>query len=95
MRGRIQRLGQVGATMPIYEYECRECDHPFELLVLGATTAACPACEATDVEKLVSLSSSSSDSSRRRNISLARKYGGKDEIEKAHAEHDARHKHSH
>ena len=81
--------------MPIYEYECRECDHPFELLGLGATTAACSACEATDVEKLVSLSSSSSDSSRRRNISLARKYGGKDEIEKAHAEHDARHKHSH
>ncbi len=88
-------LGYAGAPMPIYEYECRECRNRFELLVLGSTTPACPSCKATDIEKLVSLSSSSSDSSRRRNIDLARKYGGKDQIEKAHAEHEARHNHNH
>ena len=81
--------------MPIYEYECRECKKQFELLVLGPSTPACPACKATDIERLVSLSTSSSDSSRRRNIALARKYGGKDHIEKAHAEQEARRHHNH
>ena len=81
--------------MPIYEYECRECHDRFELLLLSSTRPACPACEATDIERLVSLSSSSSDTSRRRNIDLARKYGGKDHIEKAHAEQEARRNHSH
>ena len=88
---RTQRVEQ----MPIYEYECRECRNRFELLVLGSTTLACPACEATDIEKLVSLSSSSSDASRRRNLGLARKRGSKDQIEQAHAEHEAVHHHNH
>ena len=88
-------LAFAGAPMPIYEYECRECRNRFELLLLGSTTPTCPVCEATDIEKLVSLSSSSSDASRRRNLDLARKHGGKDQIEKAHAEHEAVHHHDH
>ena len=37
--------------MPIYEYECRECDHRFELLVLGSETPACPECESTKLDR--------------------------------------------
>jgi putative FmdB family regulatory protein len=30
--------------MPVYEYVCQACEHPFEELVLGGETPACPAC---------------------------------------------------
>jgi putative FmdB family regulatory protein len=31
--------------MPIYEYICKECAHPFEALVYGSETAQCPKCK--------------------------------------------------
>lgn len=40
--------------MPIYEYECRACQHEFELLVLKDTVPACPACKGQDLERLLS-----------------------------------------
>jgi len=30
--------------MPIFEYICKECDHPFEALVYGDEKAQCPKC---------------------------------------------------
>jgi putative FmdB family regulatory protein len=30
--------------MPIFEYVCKECDHPFEALVYGNEKPACPKC---------------------------------------------------
>jgi putative FmdB family regulatory protein len=30
--------------MPIFEYICKECDHPFEALVYGSEKAECPKC---------------------------------------------------
>ncbi len=30
--------------MPIFEYTCKECDHPFEALVYGNEKAECPKC---------------------------------------------------
>ena len=81
--------------MPIYEYECRECQNQFELLVLGSDTPACPECQGTDLEKLMSLSSVSSDSTRKRNLELAREGAKKTQEEKAHAEHEAIHHHHH
>ena len=30
--------------MPIFEYVCKECDHPFEALVYGDQKAECPKC---------------------------------------------------
>lgn len=43
--------------MPIYEYQCPECDEQFEKLVrLNGPTPECPACGAKDVQKQVSLS---------------------------------------
>jgi putative FmdB family regulatory protein len=30
--------------MPIFEYKCKDCNHPFEALLLGKEKAACPKC---------------------------------------------------
>jgi putative FmdB family regulatory protein len=40
--------------MPIHEYQCRACGHCFEALVRGADVPACPECQATDPERLLS-----------------------------------------
>lgn len=41
--------------MPLYEYVCRKCDHPFEELVFGSAAARCPKCGAADVERVLSV----------------------------------------
>jgi len=40
--------------MPIYEYRCERCQHEFEELVYASDTPRCPACEATNLQKLMS-----------------------------------------
>jgi putative FmdB family regulatory protein len=41
-------------TMPIYEYECVHCRHPFErVMKVGEGNPACPNCGAQEVKKLV------------------------------------------
>ena len=42
--------------MPIYEYQCKGCCHRFEHLTFSASepAPACPECQCTDVEKLMS-----------------------------------------
>jgi putative FmdB family regulatory protein len=44
--------------MPIFEYECKECSHSFEVLLLFSNDPPpqCPKCRCTDVEKLMSSS---------------------------------------
>jgi putative FmdB family regulatory protein len=37
--------------MPLYEYQCRACDHQFELLVRESTKLECPKCAATELSK--------------------------------------------
>ncbi len=41
--------------MPIYEYRCAACGRSFERLVHGQQAVACPACDSTDVTRLLSL----------------------------------------
>jgi putative FmdB family regulatory protein len=82
-------------TMPIYEYECRGCRKQFELLVLPGTDPACPACQGSDLEKLLSIASVSSDGTRQRNLGVARQAAKKIQRDKAHAEHEAYHHHHH
>jgi putative FmdB family regulatory protein len=43
--------------MPLFEFQCRDCGHRFETLVLSTSrsTPACPACSSVDLEKLVSV----------------------------------------
>jgi putative FmdB family regulatory protein len=41
--------------MPIYEYTCRDCGHPFEALVRSDTVVKCPQCASTQLEKQLSV----------------------------------------
>ncbi len=89
------QVGPLGEQMPIYEYECRECQNRFESLVLDSTPPECPACQATDLERLMSSSAVSSDGTKKRNLEHGRKSAQKTQDEKAHAEHEAIHHHHH
>ena len=41
--------------MPIFEYACKQCGKEFEALVLPTIAApSCPACQSTELEKLIS-----------------------------------------
>ena len=40
--------------MPVYEFNCKECQHDFEELVLGSEMVSCPNCQSQKLEKLVS-----------------------------------------
>jgi putative FmdB family regulatory protein len=41
-------------TMPLYDYNCRACGHPFEALVRAGNTPACPQCGSTALDKCLS-----------------------------------------
>lgn len=41
--------------MPLYDYQCRSCQHHFEALVRSGTTPACPRCASLELEKCLSL----------------------------------------
>lgn len=41
--------------MPLYEYQCRTCDHRFELLVRAETVPACPSCQSHELDKQLSV----------------------------------------
>ncbi len=36
--------------MPIFEYVCKKCKHPFEALIMGSQKASCPKCGAHELE---------------------------------------------
>jgi len=40
--------------MPLFEYACRGCGREFEAFVTTQRAASCPACESTDLQKLLS-----------------------------------------
>jgi putative FmdB family regulatory protein len=63
----------IRIVMPIYDYRCRQCKERFELLVLGSTVPACPACQSQDLEQLISGFAVSSESSRQANLQAARR----------------------
>ncbi len=50
--------------MPIYEYRCRDCESRFERFVSGKTRIACPDCESTRVDRLLSVFAVSSGKTR-------------------------------
>jgi len=37
--------------MPLFEYNCKTCDHRFEWLTRGAATPECPSCHGSNLEK--------------------------------------------
>ena len=79
--------------MPLYEYECRSCGHRFEALVRDASTPACRACQAPNVERLLSLFSVNSATTRQSNLESGRRHIAKDQRDKAIAEHEEIHHH--
>lgn len=40
--------------MPIYEYQCDQCNKKFEILVIGRDKPVCPICGREDVRRLMS-----------------------------------------
>jgi putative FmdB family regulatory protein len=41
--------------MPMYEYECQECDYTFEALVFDGEAVECPECHGERLERLFSV----------------------------------------
>jgi putative FmdB family regulatory protein len=41
--------------MPIFEYVCQQCQHPFEALVFGRDKARCPKCESQKLSPRLSV----------------------------------------
>jgi putative FmdB family regulatory protein len=41
--------------VPLYEFACRTCEYTFEELVLGGERVACPKCDGTKLERLMSV----------------------------------------
>jgi len=80
--------------MPIYEYECRQCGHRFEYLVLPTSAAPeCPACQKNDLKQLISLCAMSSEATREANLSAAHRKAAGVRKEKQHEEHKELHEH--
>jgi len=40
--------------MPLYAYHCNDCGNEFELLVRSSDVPACPSCQSTNLQQLVS-----------------------------------------
>lgn len=60
--------------MPIFEYACKKCGKEFELLVRpNGETPACPACQGTELEKLLSIPAVKSESTHALALSAAKK----------------------
>jgi putative FmdB family regulatory protein len=58
--------------MPIYEYQCKECQQNFEYLLLSTSAAAeCPHCKSTDLEQLISACAVSSENTQQANLRAA------------------------
>jgi putative FmdB family regulatory protein len=80
--------------MPVYEYECRQCGHCFEHLVLHSSPPAeCPDCRQKDLEQLVSRCAVSSETTRQANLSAAHQRAAGVRKEKLRQGHTHLHEH--
>ena len=81
-------------SVPIFEYECRQCGHRFEYLVLHSSPVAeCPACRQQDLDRLTSLCTVSSETSRQANLGAAHRKAAAVRGEKSHQSHTHMHEH--
>jgi putative FmdB family regulatory protein len=82
--------------MPLYEFRCRACSRIFEVLVRGsAKPSTCPACNATDLEQLISLFAVDSASTRKSALESGRKHNRKAQLDKAVADREEIEHHRH
>ena len=82
--------------MPLYEYRCRACTHSFEVLVRGSgRPTVCPACDAADLEQLISMFAVASEGTRKAALESGRKHNRKAQIDKAIADREEVEHHRH
>jgi putative FmdB family regulatory protein len=83
--------------MPIYEYVCRECGSPFELLILPASPVPeCPSCHSRDLRQEISAFSVSTQEKSQASWKAARKkYEGTTLRDKKVAERESAEHHLH
>ena len=82
--------------MPIYEYQCQDCGHRFEALVLPSLPAAeCPSCQKKDLEQLISLCAVSSEATRGASLNAAHAKAAAVRKGKQHEQHKHEHEHFH
>jgi putative FmdB family regulatory protein len=62
--------------MPIFEYQCEQCEHTFEQLVRNNETVECPECQATTVTKLLSAAAAHVSDGNRMSSAPSCPYGG-------------------
>jgi putative FmdB family regulatory protein len=62
--------------MPIFEYQCEDCSHEFEALILPGIEARCPQCAGQRLKRLLSQFAVSSDNTRQHNLKEARRRSG-------------------
>ena len=75
--------------MPIFEYSCKSCGKEFEALVLPTTPApSCPACQSTELEKLISAPAIKSESTHGLAMKAAKKRDQKQGSEQARAQRE-------
>ena len=74
--------------MPIYEYQCADCQHWFEKLVLKGTELACPKCGGVKLERQVSLPAIKSESTHGLAMKAAKKRDQKQGSENARAQRE-------
>jgi putative FmdB family regulatory protein len=46
--------GRYNRSMPLFEYQCRDCEKPFEAFVTSDRKAACPTCGSENLRKMLS-----------------------------------------
>lgn len=75
--------------MPMFEYSCKSCGKAFEALMRTNSAApACPACQSTELEKLISLPAIKSDSTHGLAMKAAKKRDQKAGSENARAQRE-------
>ena len=80
--------------MPIYDYQCLDCNERFEALILKNTPApTCPACQSAKLEQLISLFAVDSEGTRESSLKGVR--AKNNAIRKEYAVEQARHEREH
>jgi putative FmdB family regulatory protein len=80
--------------MPIYDYQCQDCNERFEALILKNTPPpTCPACHSAKLEQLISLFAVDSEGTRESSLKGVR--AKNKSIQKDYAMEQARHEREH
>ena len=75
--------------MPMFEYSCKSCGKEFETLVrAGSPAPSCPACQSTELEKLISTPAIKSDSTHGLALRSAKKRDQKAGAENARVQRE-------